>query len=182
MARENAVARVETDLEDTLYSITVPRGTVSYDVEGEGSFEIALEELTPEMLIMAALHGLKQKVVDAAAIPRNTLTGRSATNREKYEAMKAVRDRVVAGQWNATRGEGGPTTGGLLFEALVRLYPRKTPDELRAYLAKKDKAAQAALRKNPRVASIIEEIKAELAAKGKSEPDSSDDMLDELED
>lgn len=127
----------------------------------------------------ALMHGLKQKLVDAAAIARNPDTGRSATVEDKYEAVKTVYDRLLTGLWNAPRGEGGTGTGGLLFRALVRMYPSKTPAALREFLAGKTASEQAALRKNPRVAAIIEEIKAE-DADGEGE-DTSDALLDELE-
>ena len=92
--------------------------------------------------------------------------------------MKTVYDRLLAGQWNATR-EGGGATGGLLLQALVRMYAgRKTPDELRAFLAEKTDAEKTALRKNPRVAAIIEEIRAET---GRAVSIDTDELLGELE-
>ena len=141
---------------------------------------LRLGDLRTEVLAYAVLHGLKQKLVDAAAISRNPDTGRSATAEDKYLAVKVVFDRLVnEGLWNAPRGEGGTGTGGLLFRALVRMYPAKTPAALREFLAGKTASEQAALRKNPRVAAIIEEIKAE-DVDGEGE-DTSDALLDELE-
>ena len=128
---------------------------------------------------MATMHGLKQKLVDAAAIGRNPDTGRSATIADKYNAVRAVYDRLLAGMWNAPRGEGGTGSGGLLFRALVRMYPGKSPEALREYLSGKTPAEQAALRKNPRVAAIIEEIRAEAPDEDSAD---SDAMLDELAD
>ena len=78
------------------------------------------------------------------------------------------------------RGEGGTGTGGLLFAALCRMYAgRKTEEELRDWLGTKDKKAQAALRKNPKIADLIETIKAE---RGGADDDAGADLLDELED
>lgn len=126
----------------------------------------------------AMMHGLKQKLVDAAAISRNPETGRPATVEDKYQAVKAVYDRLLTGQWNAVR-EGGGATGGLLLQALVRMYDgRKTVDELRAFLADKTDAEKTALRKNPRVAQIIEDIRAET---GKAASIDTDELLSELE-
>lgn len=126
----------------------------------------------------AVMHGLKQKLVDAAAISRNTETGRPASVSDKYEAVKTVYDRLLRGEWNATREGGG--TGGMLLQALCHIHAdRKTPEQIRAWLEGKTDQEKAALRKNPKVAEIIEELR---AAAGKSyDPTLSDDLLNELE-
>ena len=130
----------------------------------------------------AIMHGLKQKIGDAAAIGRNPETGRSATLADKRAAMRTVIERLQAGSWNAERGEGGAPAGGLLFAALVRMYDgKKSADAIRAFLAGKDVKQKAALRKNPRVAEIIEEIKAERARDGDDGEGPGADLLDELE-
>ena len=136
-------------------------------------------DLADSVYKQAVYHGLKQKLVDAAAISRNPETGRSASIEDKYQAVKTVYDRLLAGHWNAVRGEGGTGTGGLLFAALCRMYAgRKTEEELREWLGTKDKKAQAELRKNPKVAAIIEQIKAE---RGADDDGAGNDLLDELE-
>ena len=140
--------------------------------------EVRPVELVASVQEQALFHGLKQKLVDAAAISRNPETGRSASIEDKYQAVKTVYDRLIAGHWNAVRGEGG--TGGLLFAALCRMYAgRKTEDELREWLGTKDKKAQAELRKNPKVAAIIEQIKAE---RGADDDDVGEELLNELDD
>ena len=139
---------------------------------------ITAGQLSNHVMEYAIFHGLKQKLVDAAAISRNPETGRAATVEDKYQAVKTVYDRLLSGQWNSTR-EGGGNAGGLLLQALVRMYAgRKTPDELKAFLADKTDAEKTALRKNPRVAAIIEEIRAET---GKAASIDTDELLGELE-
>lgn len=139
---------------------------------------ITASQLTNNVMEYAIFHGLKQKLVDAAAISRNPETGRAASVEDKFQAVKTVFDRLLAGQWNATR-EGGGATGGLLLQALCRMYAgRKTPDELKAFLADKTDAEKTALRKNPRVAQIIEEIRAET---GKAATIDTNELLGELE-
>lgn len=109
-----------------------------------------------------AWHGLKQKLVDAAAISRDPETGRAATIDTKKRAVAEVHERLLAGQWNKVRE--GVATGGLLLSALIRMYDgRKTREELEVYLSGKTDAEKAALRVNPKVAAIIEAIKAERA-------------------
>lgn len=139
-------------------------------------------KLTYDIRHEAVMHGLKQKIGDAAAIGRNPETGRSATLSDKYAAMRAVVERLQSGSWNAERGEGGAPAGGLLFAALVRMYAgKKSEEDIRAFLAGKDDKQKAALRKNPRVAEIIEEIKAERARDGDDGEEPGAGLLDELE-
>ena len=136
------------------------------------------DALNSDIQQYAMMHGLKQKLIDAAAISRNPETGRPASIEDKYQAVKAVYDRLLAGQWNAPR-EGGGATGGLLFQALCRMYAgRKTPEEIKAFLDTKTDAERAALRKNPRVAAVIAEIRAE---QGETMGIDTDELLDELE-
>ena len=144
--------------------------------DGE-QLSLGLSGLSDDIRHYATLHGLKQKLVGAAAISRNPETGRSATVADKYNAVKAVYDRLLAGQWNAPRGEGGTSATGLLFRALCRMYPERAPETIREYLDGKNKKDQDALRRNPHVAAIIEEIKAEA---GPEDTSASDAMLDEL--
>lgn len=137
---------------------------------------LARDALSDDIIARALWHGLKQKLVDAAAISRSSDTGRSATVDDKYLAVKAVFDRLLAGQWNAERGEGGTGAGGLLFRALCIMYATRSPEAIRTFLESKSKAEQAALRKNPRVAAIINKLRAE------ADDDSinTDELLDEL--
>lgn len=123
----------------------------------------------------ALAHGFKQKLVDAAAMSRNPDTGRAATLADKKAAVGEVYARLLAGEWNKVR-EGG-AVGGLLLSAVIRLYPSKTADELKAWLDGKTDEQKAALRVNPKIAPIIAAIKAERA---KEQPD-TDGLLAELE-
>lgn len=138
---------------------------------------LASSQLTIAIMEMAVWHGLKQKLVDAAAISRNEETGRSATTADKFVAVKEVYDRLLAGQWNKTR-EGG-SIGGLLFKALCSVYADKTPDAIKAFLDKKTDVEKAALRKMPKIAAAIEAIR---AANAKTEGVDVDALLSELDD
>ena len=120
--------------------------------------------LTAELRDAAMMHGLKQKLGDAAAISRNPDTGRSATTADKLAAIEEVRERLLSGAWNKGRAAGeGAGPGGLLFKALCRVKADKTPAEVKAYLDGRTKEEQAALRKVPAIASAIQAIKAENA-------------------
>lgn len=145
--------------------------------------EAAADRLSPDIAEHALMHGLKQKLIDAAAISRNPETGRSASVVDKYEAIAAVWGRLLAGQWNKAReGGAGGGTGGLLLRALVRMYAgKKTETALREYLAGRTDAEKAALRKNPKVARIIEEIRAESADDSGIDSDALLDGIDGME-
>lgn len=175
--------REQTAIEATI--ATQPSGTpygLTLTFANGATLGLTLGQLSADMREAAAIHGLKQKLVDAAAISRNPDTGASATVEDKYRAVKAVYDRLLAGEWNAKRGEGGASAGSLLFRALVRVYPSKTAEELRAFIDGLDKSKQAALRANPKIAPVIEAIKAEDAARaGDAGKDNSDDLLAGLE-
>lgn len=134
------------------------------------------DTLTDSIQHMALMHGLKQKLVDAAAISRNPDTGRSATIDDKYNAVREVYDRLLSGQWNKVRDGGTGTKGGLLFRALCMMYPDKTPDAIKAFLDKKTAAEKTALRNTARIASIIATFKADEI----DDDIDADTLLDEL--
>ena len=146
------------------------------------TLRVELGNLSPEIVRQATLHGLKQKLVDAAAIARNTDTGLSATLNDKYEAVKEVYDRITsidAPSWNKVReaaagGSGGGN--GLLARALMQLTG-KDKDAIATFLEEKSKAEKAALRANPKVAAIIAELQ-----RAKSDDIDTDELLGELDD
>lgn len=120
--------------------------------------------LSTSILDAAIMHGLKQKVGDAAAISRNPETGRSASTDDKFDAMVEVVKRLELDHWNKPRESGdGAGAGGLLFKALCRVKADKTPAEVKAYLDGRSKEEQAALRKVPVIAAAIDAIRAESA-------------------
>lgn len=148
-------------------------GTLTIQTEGKPDLVVDISNMNREIKTYAMLHGLKQKIVDSAAL------GAGYTLTEKYAAMQEVVERLTGETptWNK-RGEGAGTVTGLLYRALCRLYPDKDPAVLREYHDKLDKSKQAALRKNPKVAAIIEEIKSESV---KTAGIDTSELLDELD-
>ena len=63
--------------------------------------------LNDDIRNMAVLHGIKQKLIDAAALPRDPITGRSATISDKISAVREVFERITStdGTWNKIRAE-----------------------------------------------------------------------------
>ena len=125
------------------------------------------ETLNPEIQRAALLHGLKQKLVDAAAISRDTTTGRAATIVTKYEAVKEIFDRITGAggetpSWNKPRAGGAGGQGGLLARAIAR-YKNVEVSAAKAYLDRLTDAQKQALRVDPRIATIINELRMESA-------------------
>lgn len=139
---------------------------------------INLATLSDEIRTQAALHGLKQKLVDAAAIARNPDTGLSATPADKYDAVKTVFDRITQpeGTWNAVRESGEKHVGGLFARALMELTG-KTKAQIDVAIEKYTKEETAALKKNPRVVDIMQRLEREAIA---ARPNNSDDLLAQL--
>lgn len=159
--------------------MTIPRAALNLIFADGRDIRIALEDLAPEILTQAIMHGLKQKLVDAAAISRDPDTGREASLDVKFAAVAEVFDRLTdpeAPEWNKRR-EGGGNSGGLLFRALVQKYDgRKTPEQIKSFLDGKSDKEKAALRKNPDIAKIIDDLRT------KDGDTSGDDLLAELDD
>ena len=125
------------------------------------------ELLNPEIQRAALLHGLKQKLVDAAAISRDTATGRAATITTKFEAVKEIFDRITGAggawpSWNKPRAGGAGGQGGLLARAIAR-YKGVEVSAAKAYLDRLTDAQKQALRVDPRIATIINELRMESA-------------------
>lgn len=139
---------------------------------GESPVIVNVSHLTEQVQRYATLHGLKQKLVDAAAISRNPEDGSSATPEDKARAVNDVLSRLLAGEWNKRRE--GTATGGLLLRALAILYPARTREQLVEFLTGKSDAEKAALRRNPKVSAIIEEIR---LADGEAADVDTDEML-----
>lgn len=156
----------------------IPFGSLDLNFANGKKLTVKSMDLAPEIIGQALMHGLKQKLVDAAAITRDPSNGRSATVDTKYDAVKAVMDRLLEGEWNKRR-EGGPT-GGLLKRALIEKYAgRKTPEQIQAFLDAKSDKEKAALRKNPAIATIIDRLRQEDAEESGEEVT---DLLAELDD
>ena len=142
------------------------------------------ESLAPEIQRAAMVHGLKQKLVDAAAISRDTATGRAATIVTKYDAVKEIFDRLTGASgeppsWNRPRAGGTGGQGGLLARAIAR-YKGVEVAAAKAYLDRLTDAQKQALRVDPRIATIINELRMESAKPAGIDTDALLGGLDDL--
>jgi hypothetical protein len=173
MANIARKAALSVDIFGTTLTVTFSNGK---------DLSVDVTTLASEIQKQALLHGVKQKLVDAAAIARNMETGKSASIDDKYNAVKDVFDRLThptEPSWNKGRAEKGETTGGagsaLVIRALMKMTGR---DEsyTKQWFSNKSKEERAALKKNPRVLAIMAELQAATVVGGIN----TDDMLSEL--
>lgn len=145
------MAAIETSIEGRKLTLTFANGK---------TLVMDSQFLPSEILDAAIMHGLKQKLCDAAAMSRDTETGKPASIDDKYAAVKEVFDSILSGEWNRKRSAGESSTGGYLVRALVSLYNGvKTEAQIVEFLASKSPAEQTALRKSPKIAAIIETLR-----------------------
>ena len=122
------------------------------EVLGAGGFEVRREDVE-RVWDQLALHGLKQKIGDAAAKEAGASTA------EKLAAMQQVLDSLKRGEWNA-RGAGA---GGLVVEAIARVKGLSVEEALERWreLGEDDREA---VRKHPAIKAAMAEIRAERLA------------------
>ena len=159
-------------------------GTLILEFRHGETLRVHPETLAPEIQRAALLHGLKQKLVDAAAISRDTATGRAATIVTKYDAVKEIFDRITgaggeAPSWNKPRAGGAGGQGGLLARAIAR-YKGVEVAAAKAYLDRLTDAQKQALRVDPRIATIINELRMESAKPAGIDTDALLGGLDDL--
>lgn len=134
-------------------STAIDNGILTITVTGFAPIVIDPSDYPDSIREYAALHGFKQKYVDAAAL------GAEATPKEKYEAIRAlVNHHAETGDWNRTGTGDGSGGDGLLVQALME-YHDMDRDAARAAVGTVSKAEQAALRASPELSPIIARIK-----------------------
>lgn len=129
---------------------------ITFNVLGAGSIAMKMDKLADEVIERAAVHGMIQRISDAAAISRNPETGKPATAQEKYDAMARLVNHYESGsaEWRIAGG-GGVARSSVLLDAMVQLFPNRTRDDLKTWLAGKSKAERAKLAQSSRVRTVI---------------------------
>ena len=181
-ARVPAVA-VTVHVADSLSTVSIAHGELLLAFADKTAITLSTQDLSPEILSQALLHGLKQKLVDAAAIARNIDTGASATTADKKEAVMEIHARLLEGAWNKgrTAGDGTSGKGSILLLALQRLQPNRDAAELAEWLKARTDAERAALAKNAKILPHVQAIQAErAAAAAKRSGVDSDELLNDL--
>lgn len=160
------------------YDLEAGKATIKFLTSGN-ELVVDMNTLKPEIVRQAALHGLLQKLGDAAA---------GSQGEEAEEAVNSVAEQIIAGQWNATR-EKGEQAPSVIALAVYRFKERmgklnETLEAIQArYAGKEGQKLRAEAQAHPKVAAIILEIqqerldarKAKLAAgDGSAEKDAGD--------
>lgn len=176
MARKNATITITTSDDGS---------TINFHVIGTtDALIINRHTLAASVREQAEIHGLIQKVSDAAALSKND-DGTPADPADKFAAMSTVVTRLLEGNWKKPAGEVTQPTG-LIFRAYYTVIcaamtsaKKPVPDEsvLREMYDRKDRSAQLALRNNPDIAAEITRLK---SANVKTSTVDTDSLLGEL--
>lgn len=156
----------------------VREGSVlTFNVEGAGSFNVDMAAANEEIRDAALEHGFRQKISDAAAMPKDELTGDAKKDAAtKLDAMRAVAERMFGDDpsWNKRAGDGSGPVAGLIYRAFAQWVadmataakkPVPSDDAIKARYDAMDRKQVLALRNVEAIAKIIERIKAERPAK-----------------
>lgn len=162
---------------NALITVAANDGILSFTVGEAGSFNLNPTELSDEVRARAEVHGYVQKISDAAAMPKSEFKGKSAAEiaTMKLNAMTAVRDRLVAGDWSKRSGEGSGAVAGIIYRAFEeyvldvakakKVKTPPTPEAIRARYDAMSRGEQLALRSVPEISAIMDRIRADRGAK-----------------
>jgi hypothetical protein len=167
---------------NSVITTSIDGDVMRFAVLGQPTLQLDIVLVSEQNRSRAMLHGFKQRVSDAAAIPADMQTGKPASPREKWEAMKAIVDHLNSGasEWNIKRAEGGFGGVGIVLQAVANLK-KTTVEELEKQLAviaaREGVEFPAIVKRLGGSAAVIREVarlKAERAGVD------SDELLDEL--
>lgn len=180
MARKNATITVVVDGD-----LNGDNLAITFTVVGQDKpLTIHTRDLASDIINQAMVHGLVQKISDAAALSKND-DGTPADPADKFAAMSTVVSRLIEGNWKRPAGEVTQPTG-LIFRAYytvicaaMKSAKKPIPDEsiLREMYDRKDRSAQLALRNNPDIAAEITRLK---STNVKTSTVDTDSLLGEL--
>ena len=139
---------------------------VNYPSLGK-SVSIDVKSLSAEMQHQGLLHGIAQKLGDAAS-------GKDAA--EKYAEASEIVAALKQGIWERT---ASPDMSGLVIEALNRIDPKKYPKGKLEKAAEADPEKVKSWRANAQVKAMIAKILAERAA-ARAEESEDDEIEIEL--
>ncbi len=159
---------------NSVISTRVDENGVVFSVTGVGELSLPFGELSDAVKHRAMIHGLIQRVSDAAALSRNTETGQSATPQDKYNAMRDIVEHYRTGttEWSVKRASGTGETreNGITLRALAAVQGADvaTMRERVERLAEKQgvttRAILAKIATQPAVAAKIAELRAQTVA------------------
>lgn len=144
---------------------------------------VNVDRLSPEMQRRAMFHGIEQKLRDAGALSIQEVNGRMVrpSVAMKFDAVAAVAERLIAGEWNLPRGSGEPT-GGQLYQAVCAAFPGRfpSPQDFSDWItqkAEKEGVKESAMRAK---IAALHKVSDALAEIRRAKFGDGEDLLDEL--
>jgi hypothetical protein len=141
MSKQTSVISVVRDEAKQQIVFTVAGAGLTADAPDEHmTLDLAL--LHRNVISRAVMHGLEQRVRDKGALGFDAITGRYATPREKFLAMKAVVEHLNSGaaEWELRTTQRSESS--LLAEAMALAFPQKTAQEIAERIASWSPAEQ----------------------------------------
>lgn len=152
-----------TEKKARVVQCTLADGRVTVNVAGQLPLIVDPAAMSEANRTYAMLHGIKQRVIDAAALERDPATGLSATPEQKYMAMAAIVNHLNSGaeEWNIRGQARGPRVDAefeMLLEAISEVRQRD-PAELRDWLKKKTATERLALAMHDSIKPTLDAIR-----------------------
>ena len=146
--------------------VDVAGRTITFQVAGarERALVLDVERVSAKVFEYAAYDRLRNRVIDAAALPFNSESNSYATPQEKYDAMAALVEWLESGtdQWTRrVQRDASATDGSLLLRALCKLRTDRSLEQIKTFLAGLDKAEKAKLLNSKQVRPIADAIRLE---------------------
>ena len=111
----------------------------------------------------AETHGWFQRINDAAAISRNTETGKPASPKDKFDALRALVEHYHSGTSDWSRKSErlpGRDSSALLIEAMCEVYPEKDRATVEKFVEGKSAKERVALLNHGEIKKAADAIRA----------------------
>lgn len=167
---EKSTRVIETTLNHSIRQISI-------DVQGVGTLVMHADRLSDACKVNAIMLGLKNTIVDTAAKSRDPATGLPASNRAKYDAMKARIEHLESGtdQWAVRALRTSANEDALLILALMEVLGQSDRAKVAGAVKSWDSAKRAAVRMREDVKLVLDRMLSESAADV-----DTDDLLAEI--
>jgi hypothetical protein len=144
--------------------------SIVVNMPGQPSVDVGLATLTTDIVRQLTLHGLAQKLGDAAARMRNPDTGQPASWAEKHAMVRRVADALIAGDWTLRPEKVAADALTPERVAAVARARDADPARIEAWLTTLTAEHRTKVFAHPSVVVALAAIRADRAAAG-SDPD-----------
>lgn len=130
---------------------------VEFEFEGQEPVFVALSDLSPEIQLHSALHGISQKLGDAYSSSKGIVADARAM-------FDQALDQLKKGEWRAARGEGESKPRTTELVAAVARIKNVAIEDVQKAINEMSEEDIKRVRSNDRVKAVIQIIRAEKAA------------------